>query len=172
MVKLHARLRSFSNIASDWVTTQRRQWEALLENLLLTSIFIMSTFIICKHIPWGCCNVPWWRHQMEIFSALLAHCAGIHRSPVNSPHKGQWRGTLIFSLICAWIKCWVNNRDAGNVRRSGAHYDVTVKGFPIPFPLKCTIIKILFIHTIHPCPIVLKLFTVYGSITTMLCVPF
>ena len=28
---------------------------------------------------------------------------GIHRSPVNSPHKGQWRGALIFSFICAWI---------------------------------------------------------------------
>ena len=28
---------------------------------------------------------------------------GIHRSPVNSPHKGQWRGALMFSLICAWI---------------------------------------------------------------------
>ena len=25
------------------------------------------------------------------------------RSPVNSPHKGQWRGALMFSLICAWI---------------------------------------------------------------------
>ena len=35
---------------------------------------------------------------------------GIHRSPVNSPHKGQWRGTLMFSLICTWIKGWVNNR--------------------------------------------------------------
>ena len=29
---------------------------------------------------------------------------GIHRSPVNSPHKGQWRGALMLSLICAWIK--------------------------------------------------------------------
>ena len=39
----------------------------------------------------------WWRHQMETFSALLDICAGIHRSPVNSPHKGQWRGALMFS---------------------------------------------------------------------------
>ena len=31
-------------------------------------------------------------------------------SPVNSPHKGQWCGTLMFSLICAWITGWVNNR--------------------------------------------------------------
>ena len=27
---------------------------------------------------------------------------GIHRSPVNSPHKGQWSGALMFSLICAY----------------------------------------------------------------------
>ena len=27
----------------------------------------------------------------------------------NSPHKGQWRGALIFSLICARINGWVNN---------------------------------------------------------------
>ena len=37
---------------------------------------------------------------------------GIHRSPVNSPHKGQWRGALMFSLICVWINDWVNNREA------------------------------------------------------------
>ena len=44
-----------------------------------------------------------WRHQMETFSALLAFCAG--NSPVTGEfpaHKGQWRGALMFSLICAW----------------------------------------------------------------------
>ena len=52
----------------------------------------------------------WWRHQMEAFAALLAHCAGNSPVPVNSPHKGQWRGALMFSLIYAWINDWVNNR--------------------------------------------------------------
>ena len=51
---------------------------------------------------------PWWRHQMEAFYAQLTLCAGNSPVPVNSPHKGQWRGALIFSLI--WIKRWVNNR--------------------------------------------------------------
>ena len=51
---------------------------------------------------------------------------GIHWSPVNSPHKGQWRGALMLSSICAWINGWVNNRDAGDLRRHRAHYDVTV----------------------------------------------
>ena len=50
----------------------------------------------------------------------------IHRSPVNSPHKGQWRGALMFSLICVWINDWVNNREAGDLRRYRDHYDVIV----------------------------------------------
>ena len=47
----------------------------------------------------------WWRHQMETFSALLVICAG--NSPVTGEfhaHKGQWRGALMFSLICALNK--------------------------------------------------------------------
>ena len=51
---------------------------------------------------------------------------GIHRSPVNSPHKGQWRGALMFSFICVWINGWVNNRKADDFRRYRAHCDVTV----------------------------------------------
>ena len=65
---------------------------------------------------------------METFSVLLAICAGnsLHWSPVNSPHKGQWRGALKFSLICVWIKGLVNNREAGDLRFYRAHYDVIV----------------------------------------------
>ena len=50
----------------------------------------------------------------------------IHRSPVNFPHKGQRRGALMFSLIYAWINDWVNNREAGDLRRQHGHYDVIV----------------------------------------------
>ena len=67
-----------------------------------------------------------WRHQMETFSALLALCAGNSPVPVNSPHKGQWLGALMFSLICARINDWVNNREAGDLRRHRGHYDVSV----------------------------------------------
>ena len=70
-------------------------------------------------------GTTWWRHQMETFSALLAICAGNSPVPVNSPHKGQWRGTLMFSFICVWITSWVNNRTAGDLRRYRAHYDVS-----------------------------------------------
>ena len=47
-------------------------------------------------------------------------------SPVNSPHKGQWRGALMFSLICARINGWVNTGEAGDLRSHRAYYDVIV----------------------------------------------
>ena len=63
-----------------------------------------------------------WQH----FTRYWPFVRGIHRSPVNSPHKGQWRGALVFSLICAWIKGWVQNGEAGDLRCYRAHYDVIV----------------------------------------------
>ena len=53
------------------------------------------------------------------FSALLVLCSGFS-------NKGQWRGDLIFSLICARINGWVNIREDGDLRRLRAHYDVIV----------------------------------------------
>ena len=40
--------------------------------------------------------------------------------------KGQWRGALMFPLICAWINGRVSNPKASDVRRHRAHFDVTV----------------------------------------------
>ena len=59
-----------------------------------------------------------WKH----FPRYWPFVRGIHRSPVNSPHKGQWHGALVFSLICIWINDWVNNREAGDLR--------LIKGIP------------------------------------------
>ena len=64
--------------------------------------------------------------KWKYFPRYWTFVRGIHRSPVNSPHKGQWRGALMFSLICAWINSWINNREAGDLRHHRAHYDVTV----------------------------------------------
>ena len=72
----------------------------------------------------------WWRHQLEYFPRYWPFVRGIHRSPVNSPHKDQWRVALMFSLICAWINSWVNNREAGDLGRHSVHYDVTVMENP------------------------------------------
>ena len=111
-----------------------------------TSLYISGTDIEVAR-PRQCSNgqvSPWWRHQMETFSALLAVCAGNSPSPVNSPHKGQWRGALMFSLICAWINGWVNNREAGDLRRHRADYDVIVMWVP-EFHCGCSL------HGLHFC---------------------
>ena len=86
-------------------------------------------------------NCLWWFHKMAANFLMTMHddvikwkhfppywpfVRGIHRPPVNSPHKGQWRGAWMFSLICVWINGWVNNREAGDWRLNRAHYDVIV----------------------------------------------
>ena len=63
----------------------------------------------------------WW-----YFPHYWPFVRGIHRSTMNSPHKGQWRRALMFSLIFAWVNGWVNIREAGDLRRYRAHYDVPV----------------------------------------------
>ena len=68
----------------------------------------------------------WWRHKMETFSVLLALCEGNPPLTGEFPHKGQLRGAMIFSLIFARTNDWPNNRDAGDLRRRRALYDVTV----------------------------------------------
>ena len=63
-----------------------------------------------------------WKH----FPRNWPFVRGIHRSPVNSPHKDRWHWDLMFSLIYAWINEWVNNREGGDLRRHRAHYDAIV----------------------------------------------
>ena len=78
----------------------------------------------CQAITWTNADLLWltlnelhddvikWKH----FPRYWPFVRGIHRYPVNSPHKGQWRGALIFTLICARINGWVNNCKAGETQ--------------------------------------------------------
>ena len=87
----------------------------------------------CFYMPWSPCDVIVMNHVRvshdSIGSVLVTHddviqwkhfqrywlfVRGIHRPPLNSPHKVQWRGALIFSLIWAWINGWVNNPESGD----------------------------------------------------------
>ena len=65
-----------------------------------------------------------WKH----FQRYWPFVRGIHQPPMNSPHKGQWRRAFMFSLIYGWLNGWVNNREAGELKRRCAHYDVIVIG--------------------------------------------
>ena len=62
-----------------------------------------------------------WKH----FPRYWPFVRRIHGSRVDYPHKGQWSGPLVFSLIRAWTNGRANNRDAGDLRRHCAHYGVT-----------------------------------------------
>ena len=63
-----------------------------------------------------------WRHQVETFSALLAICVG--NSPV--PRKASDAELWYFFFNCARLNGRVNNREAGDLRRPRAQYDVIV----------------------------------------------
>ena len=94
-------------------------------------LFAMITLIKCALFLKFCVNNQYhddvikWKHLPRSWPFVW----GIHRLPVNSLHKGQWRGALMFSLICVWINGWVNNLEACDLRRYRAHYDVTVMLF-------------------------------------------
>ena len=85
----------------------------------------------CQIWTWFVIQIMWSKKyhddviKWEHFPRNWPFVRGIHRSPVDSPPKGQWRA-LIFSLISVWINDWVNNREAGDLRRYHAHYDVIV----------------------------------------------
>ena len=64
----------------------------------------------------------WWRHEMETFPALLALCAG--NSPVTGEFPAQRPVARNFDVFFDLrINDWVNNREAGDLRRYRAHYD-------------------------------------------------
>ena len=65
-------------------------------------------------------------NKWKYFPRYWPFVRGIHRSLVKSPHKGQWHGALKFALICTWINGWVINREADDLRRHRAHFDVFV----------------------------------------------
>ena len=62
----------------------------------------------------------------RVIGLLWGESTGHRCSPVDSPHKGQWRRTLTFSLICAWANGWGNIWDACDLQSHRAQYDVTV----------------------------------------------
>ena len=89
-----------------------------------------------------------WKHFLRYWPFVR----GIHRSTVNSPHKGQWCGALMFSLICAWINGWVNNGEAGDLRPYRAHYGVTVMVKENSTETKrqpCTVLPVIYCMYAH-----------------------
>ena len=132
-----------------WNSTQNSlpiHWKMwFLYNIaIIRALRFKSSYAFLKRPPGNYLSMAWsklipfrkhddvikWKH----FQRHWPFVREIHRSPVNSPHKGQWRGALMFSLICACINGWVNNREAGELRRHRAHYDVIAMMHPELWP--------------------------------------
>ena len=78
---------------------------------------VMQKMLMSSWEPW-----KWVRHD-----DIMKWKHFPHYWPLCGKFTGHWwRGTLMFSLICAWINGWVNKSEAGDLRRPHAHYDVTV----------------------------------------------
>ena len=104
----------------DWAKPTAKQNEKHLSLgswcTYIRCLMVVVDAVLLRSLHWYLHNlhdaVIKWKH----FPRYWSFVRGIHLSPVNSPYKGQWRRTLMFSLICGWIKGWVNNGKAGNLR--------------------------------------------------------
>ena len=99
----------------------------------MKGLYWVQSFRFCHYNQWSKIRVPKqiqqshddvikWKHFLRYWPFVR----GIHRSPVNSPHKGQWLGALMSPLISAWINGRVNNYEAGDLRLHRANYDAIV----------------------------------------------
>ena len=81
-----------------------------------------------------------WKH----FPRYWPFVRGIHRSPVNSPHKGQWRGALMFTLICGlnkrsskqWWGWWFETQSLSLWRHCtvGGSYYIALTAYDFIYP--------------------------------------
>ena len=125
-----------TSASTNWVTqglhdglspVRRQSITQISDVLLLIWIWRANLIGIKNKIIWNQEKAfAWLRHQMETFSALRALCA--RNSPVPGLFPAPRPVTRSFDVffICAWMNGWVNNRDAGDLRRHRTHYDVTL----------------------------------------------
>ena len=87
-----------------------------------TNVMEMSAIALCALLEGNMMTSS----NGNMFRVTGPFARGIHRSPVNSPHKGQWRGALMVFFYLHLNKGSVNHQDAGDLRRHRIHSDVTV----------------------------------------------
>ena len=120
----------------DWTLRNmtRRYWE-----LIVFAGLFVCTWPWPPTCPWLGDGTLWWQsirycsptaHEDVIKWKHFLHywpfVRGIHQSPVDSPHKGQWHGALVFSLTSTWTNGLANTQDTGDSKHHRAHYDVIV----------------------------------------------
>ena len=113
------------------------QFWNVLSSPQATSRARSASFLLMHRCHWPCCwmnnchdDVIKWKY----FPRYWPFVRGIHRSPVNSPHKSQCRGALMFFLVCASIKKGLSKQSWGWRFQTPTcslwrHYDVIDGGF-------------------------------------------
>ena len=72
------------------------EWQCVQgENVIGINVVVVTPRCMPRHVVLHD-DVIKWKHLPRYWPFVR----GIHRSPVKSPHKGQWRGALMFPLIC------------------------------------------------------------------------
>ena len=131
-MKIHFHILKSHSAYAQYTSRAMQTLRASFVFVLVLSVLLISFGVIGETHD----DVIKWKY----FPCYWPIVRGIHRSPVNSPHKGQWRGALMFSLICARINDWVNNRQPGDLSRHRAHHDVNVMTMEnpvsVPVPVK------------------------------------
>ena len=100
-----------------YLKTVQPHWDKNHSDYFRNPVVVLWNFLT----GWNNDDVIKWKHFLPYWPFVR----WIHWSLVDSPHKGQWHRTLMFSLICAWTNGLANNGDAGNLR----HHDITVMIF-------------------------------------------
>ena len=84
-------------LAHHYQVKHKRKWRRSSQSLLVQSF---------------CCHLHDDVIKSKRFQRYWPFVRGNRRPQADSPHKGQWRGSLMISLIYAWTNCWVNNQDS------------------------------------------------------------
>ena len=123
-----------SGICSLWIASKSRMYLLKIwnfhRNYFSRTGPLPNPHIFCRVGPrYNMVQGETWPNMMtssnENIFRVTGHLCG--NSPVTGEFPTQRPVTrLVFSLICVWINGWVSNREAGDLRRYRAHYDVTV----------------------------------------------
>ena len=122
--------------AGAWTGTCKWTQYSCQEDLIISCHFtLFPNFRVLPNRHRGCGMIA--PSQVKQVQRMIIHDDVIkwkHFSrywPFVRGRQCQWRGALIFSLICAWINGWINNREVGDLRPNRAHYDISVMCHPM-----------------------------------------